>query len=295
MQTEALKAELAGCASPETLIAAILKHNPDWQAPVPIEAFAQSMGIGEVRDLAVDDTTAGVTSGLMADIGKTKGVILCAPGLIAQRRRFAIAHQLGHFLLRAHRGDRQCTNRDLSENRRDTAHRKEEMQANRFAAGLLMPKPWFAAFVDGLGKPAVAHLPVIAAAYRVSLDAAASRYADLTPIMCAFLFVKDGILRYARPSRSFPPLAIRPGDPSPTAGASGAPTPRSGWQPAEPRDWIALSRGQRPPTLTMQILSKDNGFQLVMLFVNAAAERRADEEEEKSATESPKFGRPRSR
>jgi hypothetical protein len=36
--------------------------------------------------------------------------------------------------------------------------------------------------------------------------------------------------------------------------------------------------------LTMQILGNAGGSQLVMLFVNAAAERRADEEAEKSAT-----------
>jgi Zn-dependent peptidase ImmA (M78 family) len=82
------------------------------------------------------------------------GVILCAANLPAQRRRFAIAHQLGHFLLRMHGGDRQCTHRDMAETRRDTPQRKEEMQANRFAAGLLMPKPWFNDLVTSLGSRA---------------------------------------------------------------------------------------------------------------------------------------------
>jgi Zn-dependent peptidase ImmA (M78 family) len=291
MTIDALKSALAGCASPETAIAAILAHHPEWRAPVPIEAFAQSVGIAEIRDHAAD----GIASGLLTDIDKRRGVILCAPGLNAQRRRFAIAHELGHFLLVAHRGDRSCTNRDLAEIRRDTAHRKEEMQANRFAAGLLMPKPWFTVLVDDLGKPTVAHLPTIAAAYAVSLEAAASRYADLSQAMCAFLFVKDGLFRYARPSRSFPPLAIPSGAPVPAAVRAARPTDRIAWAPADPREWLTLPRDARPPKLTVQVLSKDNGFQLVMLSINAAAERRADEEEEKSATESPKFGRPRSR
>jgi hypothetical protein len=169
------------------------------------------------------------------------------------------------------------------------------MQANRFAAGLLMPKPWFNAFVDGLGKPTVVHLREIAAAYQVSLEAAASRYVDLTPTMCAFLFIKDRVVRYARPSRTFPPISVVPGDPAPAAILSALPSDRVAWRPADTRDWILVPRDTRPPNLTMQIMSKDNGFQLVMLFVNAAAERRADEEEEKSATQSPKFGRARSR
>jgi Zn-dependent peptidase ImmA (M78 family) len=284
-------ADLAGCASPETLLAAILKHHPDWRAPVQLEAFARSIGILELRDLDAD----GFASAVMTDIDKTKGVILLAPGMTEQRRRFALAHQIGHYLLAAHRGDRQCTGRDLAENRRDTPHRKAEMQANRFAAGLLMPKPWFNAFVEGLGKPVVTHLPAIAAVYAVTLEAAASRYADLTHATCAFLFVKDGVLRFARPSRSFPPLAIRAGDPVPAAIVSATAADRLVWMPADTRDWIAASRDTRPPKLTMQILAKDNGFRLVMLLINAAAERRADEEEEKNATESPKFGRPRTR
>jgi Zn-dependent peptidase ImmA (M78 family) len=293
MPNETLSKDLADCASPETLVAAILKHHPDWHAPVQIEAFARSVGILAFRDLPVD----GFVSAVEADLDKTKGVILCAPGLSVQRRRFAVAHQLGHFLLNTHRGDRQCTARDLSEIRRDTAHRKEEMQANRFAAGLLMPKPLFAPFVAGLGKPGVAHIPAIAAAYEVSLEAAASRYVDLTQAMCAFLFIKDDVARYARASRSFPAISIRPGDPTPpavrSAGVvSAGPKDRIAWIPAEVRDWILVPRGARPPRLMMQILSKPNGFQLVMLFVNAAAERRADEEEEKMATQSPKFGRP---
>jgi len=284
MQTDALSKDLAACGSPETLLAAILKHHPDLQVPVQVEMVALRVGIVEFRVSEIE----GVTSALSTDIGKTTGIILCAAGLSAQRRRFAIAHQLGHFLLAAQRGDRQCSARDLGENRRDTPHRKEEMQANRFAAGLLMPKPSFVSFLAGLGKPNVAHLPTIATTYDVTLEAAASRYADLTQATCALIFVKAGVVRFARPSRSFPPLSIRPGDPTaiPSVKAKEKPV----WMPAEIRDWIVTSREARPPKLMMQVLGKDAGVQLVMLFVNGAAERRADEEAEKFATERPKFG-----
>jgi Zn-dependent peptidase ImmA (M78 family) len=291
MQNKALLKDLAECGSPDTLLAAILKHHPELRAPVDVEQIAQSLGIVECRDLAEE----GFTSAVMAEAAKAKPVLLYAKGLSAQRRRYALAHALGHFLMKGHQGDRRCTARDLGEKRTDTPHRKEEMQANRFAAGLLMPKPWFVALVEQLGKPTVAHLPTIAATYDVSLEAAASRYADLAQGMVAFVFVKDGIVHYARPSRSFPPIAIPSGAPAPAAVLSAGPEDRIAWSPAEVRDWLSLPRDARPPKLTMQILSKQNGFRLVMLFINASAERRADEEAEKMATESPKFGRPRSR
>lgn len=289
MQNEALLIDMADCGSPETLLAAILRHYPDLRAPIDIEAIARSTGITDFCDL--EDT--GSSSAIRIDIANGTGVILCAPGVSAPRRRFAIAHQLGHFLVKAQRGDRCCTNRDLAENRRDTPHRKEEMQANRFAAGILMPKPLFVPFVESLGKPTVTHLPRITDAYDVTLEAATARYADLTQAMCAFLFIKDGVVRYARPSRSFPPLAIQTGDRVPTSVTSVGPKDRIAWLPAEVRDWLQLSRDTRPPKLMMQALGKANGFHLVMLFVNAAAERRADEEAEKLATEKPKFGRGR--
>jgi Zn-dependent peptidase ImmA (M78 family) len=289
MQDDLLAKELAQCRSPETLLAAILKHLPELRAPVDPQALAERLGISEVRALE----TEGATSALLCDIDKTQGVIELAAVLSPQRRRFAIAHQLGHFLLKEQRGDRRCTTRDLAENRRDTPHRKEEMQANRFAAGLLMPKPWFAAFVEGLGKPGIEHLLEIAAEYGVTLEAAASRYLDLSTTTCALVFLKDGVVRFARGARTFPALAVGPGDtialPSPSA------KERAAWIPAEVRDWIVLPREIRPPKLALQVLARKDGVQLVMLLINAAAERRADEEAEKLATESPKFGRPRTR
>jgi hypothetical protein len=286
----ALLKDLAGCESPETLLAAILRHD-STRTPVDVEAFARRVGISEIRDLDAE----GPSCALMADARKTRGVILCAPGLPAQRRRFAIAHQIGHFLLRAHPAERQCTNRDMAETRRDTAHRKEEMQANRFAAGLLMPKPWFLDLVAESGKPGVMDVPKLAAAFAVSLESAAARYADLTQDMCAWVFIKDGTMRYARASRSFPELSLRAGDGVPQAVLAARPDDRMAWVAADPLDWIAIPRAARQPKLTMQVLTKANGFQLVMLFISAAAERRAEEEAEKEATESPKFGRPRSR
>lgn len=289
MPNNAFLKSLTECGSAETLLATILKHHPGLRAPIDVTAIARSAGITDVRAME----TEGHSSALAIDMAKAQAVILHAPSLSPQLRRFAVAHQLGHFLMGMPSGDRQCSNRDLAESRRDTPERKAEMQANRFAAGLLMPKPLFAASVEGLGRPMVTHLPDLAAAYDVTLEAAASRYADLTQSMCAFLFIKDGILRYARPSRSFPALSIQTGDAVPPSVKSAGPKDRIVWLPTDVRDWLHLSRGARPPKLTMQILSKANGFQLVMLFVNAAAERRADEEAEKLATEKPKFGQRR--
>ncbi len=287
MQNDALVKDLAAGGSAETLLATMFKHYPALCAPVPIEETARSAGISEFREQDI----GGFTSGLMTGSGGTNGIILFSTSLSTQRRRFAIAHQLGHFLLKEQGSDRHCTSSDLIEYRRDSPRRKEETQANRFAAGLLMPKPLFAAFVAGLGKPTVAHLPTIAAAYEVSLEAAASRYVDLSQSACALLLIRQGIVRYARPSRSFPPLSIQLGDPAPAEVPLAGRGDKIAWVSAEARDWLVMSRDIRPPKLTLQSVGREDGLKLVMLSINTIAERRADEEAEKLAMARPKFGR----
>jgi len=57
------------------------------------------------------------------------------------RQRFTVAHELGHLVL--HKGKRLVVDRAVRVNFRDTvstlATDREEMEANAFAAGLLMP------------------------------------------------------------------------------------------------------------------------------------------------------------
>ncbi|MEK7456289.1 MAG: ImmA/IrrE family metallo-endopeptidase [Pseudomonadota bacterium] len=287
MAKDALLSELAGCGSAETLLAAILNHYPDIRAPVRVEDIARRVGITQVRDLAEED----FTSSLLVDAAGRTGIIGCATALSPQRRRFAIAHQLGHFLLRTQGHDGHCAMRELTENRRDTPHRKQEAQANRFAAGLLMPKPLMAASLDSLGKPAIAHVPMLASTYGVTIESAASRYVDVTPSTCAIPFIKNGLVHYARPSRSFPSMTIGRGDAAPSSVPSAKIDEPTSWLVVEARDWLVQSRDVRSPKVSMQVLAKKNGLHLVMLFINAAAERRADEEAEKYATERPSFGR----
>lgn len=69
------------------------------------------------------------------------------------RKRFTIAHELGHLAL--HRGDKVHVDHEFRINLRDvrsgTAENVEEMEANAFAANLLMPAEWlWDALDDGL-------------------------------------------------------------------------------------------------------------------------------------------------
>lgn len=192
--------ELADCGSPEALLRVIFEHHTDWPKKVPIKELAESVGIIGFQDLDVE----GFVGALMTDDAKNKGVILTKEGQPEGRHRFTVAHELGHFLIPSHQGNRQCTAADLREHRRDTIHRKQESEANRFAAGLLMYKPRFTRDVDRLGEADVSHVMTLAKRYGTSLEATANRYVDLSEDTCAFVFSKDGVIHYARASDGFP-------------------------------------------------------------------------------------------
>ena len=164
----------------------------------------------------------------------------------------------------------------------------DEMEANRFASGLLMPKPWFVAQTDGLGPPRIEHLRSLADTYGVSLEAAGNRYAELTPEACALVFLRNGRVRYARPSRTFPALGIRSGDAAPSDCARSA-TGAARADVATAAEWLRPDPRARQPFIRLQILDQVNGFQTALLHIDTA--QQDDDEEEDDLIESyrPKF------
>ena len=106
-------------------------------APVPLEQVANRLGIKiEQADLGEDCSGVLVRNGDRAIIGVNKEHH-------SNRQRFSIAHEIAHFVL--HRGDTYIDKgyrvhfRDLESG---SGTKTEEMDANAFAAALLMPAAW---------------------------------------------------------------------------------------------------------------------------------------------------------
>jgi len=290
--SDALRMDLADCGAPEQLIGAILKHHPHWTPPVPIEALAAAVGIAEFRDLETD----GFEGALMTDPEKTRGVILTRTGRPEGRRRFTISHELGHFLIPSHTGNRQCTAADLRERGGDTIHRRQEAEANRFAAGLLMPRPWFVRDMNRLGDADVTHVQALKDTYGTSLEAAANRYIDLTDDTCAFVFSKDGIVRYTRRTTSFPRLAIGHGDRLPghcaSLKASAAPLrTATAWTEIDGQVWLEDGRGRRSPSVLEQSMRQKDGFQVTLLFIDSSEAEDDDEAQDLEESYAVRFRR----
>ncbi|WP_216856884.1 ImmA/IrrE family metallo-endopeptidase [Acidisoma sp. S159] len=144
--------------------------------PVPVDRIVQAQGI------AIRATSLGDVSGLVVRKGK-EVVIGVNKDHPLTRRRFTIAHELAHALL--HHGEEVRYDRDFRVNLRSEASGLgvdiEEIEANFFAARLLMPRRFLeadpeAALVDMEDAQAVGRL---AKRYGVSVHAMSIRLGTL--------------------------------------------------------------------------------------------------------------------
>ena len=106
-------------------------------APVPVEQVADCLGIKiESTDLGED------CSGVLVR-NHNRAVIGVNWAQHSNRRRFSIAHEIGHFVLHE---DDTYIDKGYRVNFRDleagSGTKKEEVEANAFAAALLMPDEW---------------------------------------------------------------------------------------------------------------------------------------------------------
>jgi Zn-dependent peptidase ImmA (M78 family) len=258
--------DLADCGSPTTLVAAILKHHPDMPRRVPVKDIARSVGIVDFKELDAD----GFEGGLTANVEKTRGIILTKREAPRRRRRFTIGHELGHFLIPMHHGTQTCSLGDMRESRRDNPYRRQEAEANQFSAGLLMPKPIFAKDMEALGSADVTHAKHLSDLYDTSMEATVNRYADLTSDICAFVFSKDGVVRYTRPTSDFPRLNVRPKSALPSGCATlkaPANDQATEWREQSGSMWLETEWGKHLPKVIEQCVVQSNGYRVTLLYI----------------------------
>lgn len=147
------------------------------EPPVDVEALAASLG-AEIRVFKLERDVSGV---LYRD--RDRKVIVVNSAHSAARRRFTIAHELGHLLL--HPGEPIHVDQGARINLRDgasaTAEEVDEIEANAFAASLLMPAAWLRRDVSeaGIDVEDGAEIRRLADRYGVSTQAMLVRLASL--------------------------------------------------------------------------------------------------------------------
>ncbi len=105
--------------------------------PIQVEKIARKLGL----DVVSRDLGSNVSGVLYIQNGK--GTIGFNPNESPVRRRFTIAHELGHFILHKINNDMFIDKKEFKLFRNEqssTGEHRIEQEANAFAAALLMPK-----------------------------------------------------------------------------------------------------------------------------------------------------------
>lgn len=119
----------------ETKARSLLEKTGMDQIPVPVEKIAEGLGV----KLRYEPFEGDISGMLFRDEQRTIIGVNSRESLA--RQRFTISHEIGHLLL--HRGRPMFVEKHVHVNLRDsrssTATNQEEIEANQFAAELLMP------------------------------------------------------------------------------------------------------------------------------------------------------------
>lgn len=285
--------ELADCGSPEKLILEILKQLPDLTPPVPVKQIAIAAGIEEVKGLE----TEAFEGALIALADKSRGVILVNRARPKVRRRFSVGHELGHFLIPTHvamdaKGF-QCRASDMRISAAPSADRADrmEVEANRFAAHLLMPPPMVRKDLSKLRGVDIGHILDLAGRYDVSKEAAARRYVEYTDDVCAVVLSRDGSVMRSYRDRTFPYIPLSSNDRVPAQSMTARYTGDglSSLEEVETSTWFDDERKLRNASLYEQVLVQAKGFRLTLLSLDLQDEEDEELDDHIEASWRPKF------
>jgi len=166
----------------------------DWgmnTLPIDVESIARNHAI-EVQ--AMPASIKGV-SGMLQRAGDNYGIAYATNIDNVGFQRFSIAHELGHYFLDGH-FEKLLSKTGTHESQAGFGSGdKFEMEADHFAAGLLMPNPLFkdALVRAGSGFTAVERLST---QFATSLEATAIRYAENTDQAAAVIVSEGQKVRY---------------------------------------------------------------------------------------------------
>lgn len=200
-----IEIESAG-SDPVRLAGAIHRQMPDHEGAVPVHEIAYALDIEDIREQPL----SSIEACLITDPDKSYGAILVNASSNRRRRRYSIAHELGHFLNERHEPTEpegfRCTTGDMAYPTRSGRHLRQEREANSFAIELLAPAHLLR---DRLSLPAdLKHVLAIANELDISREAAARRYVALHGERLAVVFSAGDRVRYVEKGNGFPSTTI---------------------------------------------------------------------------------------
>jgi Zn-dependent peptidase ImmA (M78 family) len=250
----------------ERLASAIHYQLQHKNGAVPVEAIAEALDIVDIRHAPLKSIEGALVMSADRDVGSIAVNISSTP----QRRRFTVAHELGHFLNVWHQPEDpsrgfSCSRTDLAtswQKPSDSAsrHYRQEAEANRFAIELLAPPQLVRPHMGGI--PYLLEIVDLADILELSREATARRYVELHRQPTALVFSAEGVVRYVARHSDFPFVSLQRGQRLPSLSLPGGEAGLSAHAEGDPRDWLA--RSDLGP-LILQTLSQREGYGMTLL------------------------------
>jgi len=262
--------ELADIGSPEAIALKIHELAPNMPIPVPVEEIAYKLDITAIQPLK----TKNFEGGLITQPERTDGVILINENSYDRRKRFTIGHELGHFLIETHSPENGegflCSSDNMSRTKakENDFPAKMEVEANRFAAELLLPKLHFQKDLRRMRHLEIEHIPKLSTKYNMSKDAVARRYTQLQDEPCAIVISqhKKFLRAYRHPEFPFVEFAKDAELPwqSCAASFSGIAGNISDWNEVDAGVWTDVEKHSFS-VIAEQTMVQRNGFRMTLL------------------------------
>lgn len=234
----------------------------DTPGPVPVEDIAMDRGV-----LCLEAKLTGCLARLVRK-GK-RGVIRTDVRIREEgRKRFAIAHELGHWFL--HEAESQifsCT----AEQMRDYKGSPMEVEANLFASELLMPTALFRPLASD-SEPTLGRIKTLAEIFNTSLTATAMKFVDINKHECILVLSKGKLVAWSKQQKNRFGLRIEKGmrlHQESLAFHLGTPAGEIGPEVVNREAWISQSAHERQIEVTEQSWALDGYDSVLTLLVVA--------------------------
>jgi len=166
------------------------------EVPIQPREIARQLGIW-VWEREIE----GGYDGYLMRVGNTFGIMVNSAIKSEARKNFTIAHELGHYEFDRHKKFQRAWL--IKESESFCENKQEELQANRFAVELLMPREKFIADMNRQEAVGLFAIDALVNRYCTSLTSTAIRYARFSPHTCAVVISQGGRIRYFAYSKAF--------------------------------------------------------------------------------------------
>jgi hypothetical protein len=234
-------------------------------APPDLTALCRDLGL-RIREVPAK----GFDGALIRSKAGQKGIVAVKASIFEKsRKRFTIAHEIGHFIIPHHRDlGNICEDRKIESF--DSHLNQAEIEANEFAAELLLPSALLRKRFN-LSEFSLPQISAVAADFGTSLTATTRSFLTLTDLPCAMVWSVTNSARWFVRSDSFRfflPLAELPANGSFAARIFRGESAPAELAPVRADAWLDRQDAERITTLLEHSISLPN-YSAVLTLLRA--------------------------